>query len=265
MQGKTIVALLIMLGTLLPMTARAAIDPPVRAVQQAQLVMFRSGIDLFVHRGEDRTARQAALVEADIKELQAAVAALQGQAQSAEAKVLFDALGPLLDRYVQRVHTGLEHDPMDTDFPWGFNFEFSNEQRELWAALEKLRLQLQAEQAVPLNADEELVISLPCKVLSLTSRYVARAYIGDVETYAETDQQLYVNQELDKLANAIDADLNTLAARIQDPQAKSKLARLQMRWKFIHGPLQDYSKDMAPLVVDRHARAVANELLQLQL
>lgn len=239
--------------------ARADGEAPLRALQQAELAMFRAGTDLFVHRGEDRSAPQAALVEADLGVLQASLVELQGvpevQAQVAE-------LMPLQQRFSQRVRETLAYDPLDPDLPWEFNFEFSKVQRELWMALQDLRVSLLQVQKTPLTTDQLALLELPCKVQALAERYVARAYIGDIETLAD-QQQLYINQDLDQLAHGIDSTLTELNGRLIAADQQAKLKQVSIRWKFIYGPLRDYSKDMAPLMVERHSREIVKQLGEL--
>lgn len=240
--------------------ARADDSAPLRTLQQAELAMFRAGTDLFMHRGEDRSAPQAARVEQDLEALQASLLGLQG-VPALQARVA--VLMPLQQRFSQRVRETLAYDPLDPDLPWEFNFEFSKVQRELWMALQELRAGLLTDRGVPLTADEMALLELPCKVQALAERYVARAYIGDIETLAD-QQQLYINQDLDQLAEGIDSTLVTLNTRLVSPAQQAKLKQVSIRWRFIYGPLRDYSKDMAPLMVERHSREVVKQLVELQ-
>lgn len=253
-------SLLLFPALLITLEVHAAAESPVRALQQAELSLFSAGTHLFIHRGEGRSAEQAAQVEADLRVLGDSLAQLQTLSLPA-AQPQLAALQALGGRYSQKVRDTLAFEPQSADLPWEFNFEFSRLQGELWQALDGLRPLLQQEGQV--TADQLELLTLPCKVESLASRYVARAYIGDIETLP--DQQAYVSQDLGQLAQEINAQLTALQAKQPSEEAQSVLKEVRLRWKFIYGPLVDYSNGLAPLIVERHSSEMVKGLVALPL
>jgi hypothetical protein len=130
------------------------------------------------------------------------------------------------------------------------------------AALEALEQQLLKGLAQPLSAADLRLQSLPAKVQYLAARYTARAYVGDIETLPE-QQQHYLNQDIDVLAKQVDAELATLATELTGEQ-QQRLQRALTRWKFIYSRLVGYNDNLVPLVVERHAAEMADQLLRLR-
>lgn len=254
---------LMLLGLLcLSPLLQAAPDMALAQVQQAQVQVFRSSADLFIHRGEGGHAELAAKVQADLGKLRENVSALQAQALTDSARLAMEQLQPPLAAFTGLVEQTLAYKPGEPDLQWEFNFQYSKAQRELVMALEALQQQLLKAQAQPLSAAELRLQSLPAKVQYLAARYTARAYVGDIETLPE-QQQHYLNQDIDVLAKQVDAELASLAGELTDAQAQQRLQRALPRWKFIYPRLLDYSDNLVPLIVERHAAELADQLARL--
>jgi hypothetical protein len=241
---------------------QAAPDAKLNQVQRAQVLVFRASTDLFIHRGEGGHVELADKVQLDLAQLTKSLATLQAQQLSDSERLAMEQLQSPLAAFVGLVEQTLAYKPGEQDLPWEFNFQYSKAQRELVAALEALEQQLLKAQAQPLSASEQRLQSLPAKVQYLAARYTARAYVGDIETLPE-QQQHYLNQDIDVLAKQVDGELISLAGELTDGQAKQRLQRALPRWKFIYPRLLDYSENLVPLVVERHAAELAEQLQRL--
>ncbi|MCZ4321564.1 hypothetical protein [Pseudomonas anguilliseptica] len=242
--------------------AHSAPDVALTQVQLAQVQVFRASTDLFIHRGEGGHAELAAKVQADLSKLRESLATLQAQPLTDSARLAMEQLQSPLATFTALVEQTLAYNPSEPDLPWEFNFQYSKAQRELVAALEALEQQLLKGQAQPLSAADLRLQSLPAKVQYLAARYTARAYVGDIETLPE-QQQHYLNQDIDVLAKQVDAELATLATELTGVQ-QQRLQRAQTRWKFIYSRLVGYNDNLVPLVVERHAAEMADQLLRLR-
>lgn len=242
--------------------AQSAPDVALTQVQHAQVQVFRASTDLFIHRGEGGHAELAAKVQADLGKLRESMATLQAQPLTDSARLAMAQLQPSLAVFTALVEQTLAYNPSEPDLPWEFNFQYSKAQRELVAALEALEQQLLKGLAQPLSAADMRLQSLPAKVQYLAARYTARAYVGDIETLPE-QQQHYLNQDIDVLAKQVDAELASLATELTGEQ-QQRLQRAQTRWKFIYSRLVGYNDNLVPLVVERHAAEMADQLLRLR-
>ena len=242
--------------------AQSAPDVALTQVQHAQVQVFRASTDLFIHRGEGGHAELAAKVQADLGKLRESMATLQAQPLTDSARLAMEQLQPPLSAFTALVEQTLAYNPSEPDLPWEFNFQYSKAQRELVAALEALEQQLLKGLAQPLSAADMRLQSLPAKVQYLAARYTARAYVGDIETLPE-QQQHYLNQDIDVLAKQVDAELASLATEVTGEQ-QQRLQRAQTRWKFIYSRLVGYNDNLVPLVVERHAAEMADQLLRLR-
>lgn len=242
---------------------QAAADEGLAQVQQAQVQVFRAATDLFIHRGEGRHAELAAKVERDLGVLQDSITALQALPLTDSSRLAMAQLQAPLVTFTALVLQTLAYNPSEPDLPWEFNFQFSKAQRELVVALEALEQQLLKERSQPLSAAALRLQRLPAKVQYLAARYTARAYVGDIETLPE-QQQHYLNQDIDVLAGQVNDELLSLAAELPEGDAQQRLQRALPRWKFIYPRLQDYSDNLVPMVVERHAAELASQLQRLQ-
>ena len=240
----------------------SAPDVALTQVQLAQVQVFRASTDLFIHRGEGGHAELAAKVQADLSKLRESLATVQAQPLTDSARLAMEQLQPPLAAFVALVEQTLAYNPGEPDLPWEFNFQYSKAQRELVAALEALEQQLLKGLAQPLTSADLRLQSLPAKVQYLAARYTARAYVGDIETLPE-QQQHYLNQDIDVLAKQVDAELATLATELTGEQ-QQRLQRALTRWKFIYSRLMGYNDNLVPLVVERHAAEMADQLLRLR-
>jgi hypothetical protein len=247
---------------LFSLTSHAAPDVALTQLQSAQVLVFRTSTDLFIHRGEGGHAELAAKVQADLGKLRANLTTLQAQPLTESARLAMAQLPPSLAAFAALVEQALAYNPGEPDLPWEFNFQYSKAQRELVAAFEALEQQLLKGLAQPLPAADLRLQSLPAKVQYLAARYTARAYVGDIETLPE-QQQHYLNQDIDVLAKQVDAELASLATEVTDAQ-QQRLQRALTRWKFIYPRLVGYNDNLVPLVVERHAAELADQLLRLR-
>ncbi|OHC25731.1 MAG: hypothetical protein A2Y50_07860 [Pseudomonadales bacterium RIFCSPLOWO2_12_59_9] len=241
----------------------AAIDISLQHLQQSEVALFRAGTDLFMHRGEGRTQEQASQVDSDLKALNQHLSDLQQLPLSPLAQQAMTATQPLLANFDSRVRQTLAYAPSEADLPWEANFEYSKAQYALWMALQDVGSALEQTHGSNLNAADKLLLKLPGEVQSLATRYVARAYIGDIETPAE-QQQLYIAQDIDLLAKSVNTDLLALQSLLTDADDQAKLKQIQVRWQFIYGRLLDYTNNLTPLMIERHAADVATRLLTLE-
>jgi len=242
--------------------SQAAPDVALSQIQRAQVLVFRISTDLFIHRGEGGHAELAAKVQRDEELLGKSLATLQAQPLTEPARLALEQLQPPLATFTTLVEQTLAYKPGEPDLPWEFNFQYSKAQRELVAALEALEQQLLKGLAQPLPAADLRLQSLPAKVQYLAARYTARAYVGDIETLPE-QQQHYLNQDIDVLAKQVDAEFGSLATELTEAQ-QQRLQRALTRWKFIYSRLIGYSDNLVPLVVERHAAELADQLLRLR-
>jgi len=242
--------------------AQSAPDVALTQVQLAQVQVFRASTDLFIHRGEGGHTELAAKVQADLSKLRESLATLQAQPLTDSARLAMEQLQSPLAAFTALVEQTLAYNPSEPDLPWEFNFQYSKAQRELVAALEALEQQLLKGQAQPLSAADMRLQNLPAKVQYLAARYTARAYVGDIETLPE-QQQHYLNQDIDVLAKQVDAELASLATELTGEQ-QQRLQRALTRWKFIYSRLVGYNDNLVPLVVERHAAEMADQLLRLR-
>lgn len=241
----------------------AAIDISLQHLQKAEVALFRAGTDLFMHRGEGRTQEQASQVDSDLKTLSQQLTELQKLPLSPLAQQALTATQPLLANFDSQVRQTLAYAPSEADLPWEANFEYSKAQYALWMALQEVAGALEQTHGNKLNAADKLLLKLPGEVQSLATRYVARAYIGDIETPAE-QQQLYIAQDIDQLAKSVNADLLTLQSLLTSDDEQAKLKQIQIRWQFIYARLLDYKNNLTPLMIERHAADVADRLLTLE-
>jgi len=242
--------------------AQAAPDVALTQVQLAQVQVFRASTDLFIHRGEGRHAELEEKVQAGLGKLRDNMAALQALPLTDSARLAMAQLQSPWEAFNALVEQTLAYKPAEPDLPWEFNFQYSKAQRELVMALEALEQQLLRTLVQPLPAADLRLQSLPAKVQYLAARYTARAYVGDIETLPE-QQQHYLNQDIDVLAGQVDAELASLAAELTgEPQ--QRLQRALTRWKFIYSRLVGYNDNLVPLVVERHAAELADQLLRLR-
>lgn len=242
--------------------AQSAPDVALTQVQLAQVQVFRASTDLFIHRGEGGHTELAAKVQADLSKLRESLATLQAQPLTDSARLAMEQLQSPLAAFTALVEQTLAYNPSEPDLPWEFNFQYSKAQRELVAALEVLEQQLLKGQAQPLSAADMRLQNLPAKVQYLAARYTARAYVGDIETLPE-QQQHYLNQDIDVLAKQVDGELASLATELTGEQ-QQRLQRALTRWKFIYSRLVGYNDNLVPLVVERHAAEMADQLLRLR-
>lgn len=256
-------ACLLLLGLLgVSQLLQAAPDVALTQVQLAQVQVFRAGTDLFVHRGEGGYAELATKVQVDLDKLRASVETLQAQPLADSARLAMAQLQPPLAAFITLVEQTLAYNPGEPDLPWAFNFQYSKAQRELLVALETLELQLLKDLAQPLPPADLRLQSLPAKVQYLAARYTARAYVGGIETLPE-QQAHYLNQDIDVLAKQVDGELASLALELTQAQ-QQRLQRALTRWTFIYARLVGYSDNLVPLVVERHAAELADQLLRLR-
>lgn len=254
---------LLLLGLLgISQLLQAAPDVALTQVQLAQVQVFRASTDLFVHRGEGGHAELATKVQADLGRLRASLDTLQAQPLTDSARLAVQQLQSPLAAFIALVEQTLAYSPGEPDLPWAFSFQYSKAQRELLAALEALEQQLLKGLAQPLPPADLRLQSLPAKVQYLAARYTARAYVGGIETLPE-QQQHYLNQDIDVLAKQVDGELASLATELTEAQ-QQRLQRALTRWKFIYARLVGYSDNLVPLVVERHAAELADQLLRVR-
>ncbi|WP_425916178.1 hypothetical protein [Pseudomonas sp. GWSMS-1] len=254
---------LLLLGLLgISQLLQAAPDAALTQVQLAQVQVFRASTDLFVHRGEGGHAGLETKVQADLGRLRASLDTLQAQPLTDSARLAVEQLQSPLAAFIALVEQTLAYSPGEPDLPWAFNFQYSKAQRELLVALEALEQQLLKGLAQPLPPADLRLQSLPAKVQYLAARYTARAYVGGIETLPE-QQQHYLNQDIDVLAKQVDGELTSLAPELTEAQ-QQRLQRALTRWKFIYARLVGYSDNLVPLVVERHAAELADQLLRLR-
>lgn len=242
LRTRFLVSLLGGLGLLLCGLAQAA---PLTPGEQLQLHANRATVSLLLLRGEG-------FQDAHLNRLQTDIASLQQATREAAAND--PRLQQLSDELVRQLQAGVSYGPGEDNMPWRYP-------QDLAKALREVLAQASAQDQA---ADKG---ELPAKVEYLAVQYLSRAYLGNFEIAREAPEH-YLGQDERRLVPDIDQQLADLAA--DDPMQK----KLKMRWNYLRSALLDMNsgsnalasssgRAFAPTTVDRHARALSEQWLEL--
>ena len=106
--------------------------------------------------------------------------------------------------------------------------------------------------------------------MCIRDRYLARAYLGGLEIAREQPRD-YLGQDESVLVPLIDRRIALLVANSANPAG---LKKLENRWEYLSQALRDLNskssalvsasgRPWAPIIVDRHARALSDSLMRL--
>lgn len=212
--------------------------------QHMQVQACRAVGSLLLYRGEGYQASYSERVDSDLAALAAAVQSspqASGELRSAQQNL------------VTQIKRGVSFGPNEEDVPWGYQKELSKALRDFLISAHGL---------TPATPEEDL----PVKLEYLSVQYLFRSYVGSFELAREHADQ-YIGQDERLLVPEIDQQMNALAE--QDPAVKKKL---DTRWSYLRVALADMNsgvtamtslsgRPFAPTIVDRHARAMSDQLL----
>lgn len=162
-------AVLCLYCLLLALPARAALDDQQRALQQLQVQACRAVGSLLLLRGEGFQEQHAAQLEKDLASLDRALAA------APEGVLLRQGEKTL----VARIREGAAYGPREEDLPWRYPQQLSRALRDFLNLVER--------QVPPPPPGQPLPLwQLPVRVEYLSLQYLARAYLGGLETAASS-------------------------------------------------------------------------------
>ncbi|EPL1359505.1 hypothetical protein QK360_11585 [Pseudomonas aeruginosa] len=253
MPRPALFAVLCLYCLLLALPARAALDDQQRALQQLQVQACRAVGSLLLLRGEGFQEQHAAQLEKDLASLDRALAAApEGVLLRQDEKTL-----------VARIREGAAYGPREEDLPWRYPQQLSRALRDFLNLVER--------QVPPPPPGQPLPLwQLPVRVEYLSLQYLARAYLGGLETAREQPRD-YLGQDESVLVPLIDRRIALLVAQSANPAG---LKKLENRWEYLSQALRDLNskssalvsasgRPWAPIIVDRHARALSESLMRL--
>jgi hypothetical protein len=231
----------LLLGVAMPVFAVEL--PPLEVVQ---VHASRATASLLLFRGEGFQDAHAERMRTDLKALDAGYQRIATPSED---------LRKAHDAFVTQLEQGVSYGHKEEDVPWRYPQELAKALRDFLIAARA--------QAGTGGADE-----LPAKVEYLNVQYLSRAYIGTFEI-ARENGETYIGQDERRLLPDIDGDLAPL-----DEKADPALAKLKTRWGFLRTALSDLNsqssalvsasgRPYAPMMVDRQARSMSEQLLTL--
>ncbi|MDV2822712.1 hypothetical protein [Pseudomonas aeruginosa] len=242
-------AVLCLCCLLLALPARAALDDQQRALQQLQVQACRAVGSLLLLRGEGFQEQHAAQLEKDLASLDRALAAAPE--------------GVLLRQGERALVARAAYGPREEDLPWRYPQQLSRALRDFLNLVER--------QVPPPPPGQPLPLwQLPVRVEYLSLQYLARAYLGGLEIAREQPRD-YLGQDESVLVPLIDRRIALLVAQSANPAG---LKKLENRWEYLSQALRDLNskssalvsasgRPWAPIIVDRHARALSESLMRL--
>lgn len=235
---------------LLALTAQANLPSDELQLQTLQVYTCRSINSLLLLRGEGFQEEHAAQLEKDLATLDQAV---KTYPKSDEALKKAHAA------FVTQIRNGVSYGPKEEDLPWRYNQELSRAVRDLLSQIERF---------VPASADANQIPlwQLPVRVEFLATQYLGRAYLSGLELAREQSQE-YLGQDEGML-------VPLLSQRIEQLPDSDATKKLRTRWEYLSKALQDMNsrsntvvsasgRPWAPIIVERNARAVSGQLMQL--
>ncbi|WP_374439474.1 hypothetical protein [Pseudomonas panipatensis] len=235
---------------LLPSHARANLPTEELQLQTMQVYACRVLDSLMLLRGEGFQEGHASQLKNDLATLDNAV---KGYAKAD------DGLKNAYQELLTRVRNGAAYGPKEDDLPWTYAKDLSRALRDFLGQVERF--------VPPATKPGELPLwQLPVRVEYLSAQYLGRAYLGGLEI-AREQPQAYLGQDESTLLPLLDQRIAQLP---QDEAGK----KLQVRWKYLSQALQDMNsrsnalvsasgRPWAPIIVERHSRELASQLMQL--
>jgi hypothetical protein len=229
--------LLAVAAALLPLRAALAVTPQ----EQLQVQASRATSSLLMLRGEGFQSRHMETLEADLKALDSALAALP---QSS------DGLKKAHQALVDQIRQGVAFGPNEEDLPWRYPEQLSQALLNVLSETRKL--------AEPGSSE------LAAQVEYLSVQYMSRSYMGSFEI-AREQTDTYLGQDERKIVPAVDAELKKLTVK-ENPE----LNKLITRWDYLRAALVDLNsqsntlqsasgRPFAPLTVYRHTRSFTSQ------
>lgn len=214
--------------------------------ESIQVYACRATSSLLLYRGEGFQQAHLQRLESDLRALKEAVDNIPNP--RSDLRSLHLALENTLR---EAANFGREEE----DVPWNWTLRMSKVLRDILHAARN-------------QEDADIHAELPAKVEYLVVQYLSRAYVGSFET-AREQPDTYLGQDERQLVPLIDAELASL-----DERSNPALAKLKTRWSFLKGALEDMNsgnnsfntasgRPFAPIMVDRHARALSNQWIAL--
>ena len=235
---------------LFALAAQANLPSEELQLQTLQVYTCRSINSLLLLRGEGFQETHAAQLEKDLATLDNAI---KGFPKADEALKKAHAA------FVTQIRNGVSYGPKEEDLPWRYNQDLSRALRDLLN---------QAERFVPASADASQIPlwELPVRVEYLATQYLGRAYMSGLELAREQPQE-YLGQDESVLVPL----LSQRIGQLPDSDATKKL---RTRWEYLSKALLDMNsksnalvsasgRPWAPIIVERHARELAGQLMQL--
>lgn len=231
-----------LLASLSPVAFAEAAKP----LELMQVHACRAAGSLLLLRGEGFQESYKARLETDLAALESA---LQSFPQATEG--LRSAHAAL----VTQIRRGVSFGPKEEDLPWRYPQELSKALRDF----------LTAAHGLGKSAPQQ---ELPAQIEYLAVQYLYRSYLGTFETAREQSDQ-YLGQDERTLVPAIDTRLSQL-----DDKSNPAIGKLKTRWGYLRAALLDMNsqsnalisasgRPFAPTTVDRHARALSEQMMAL--
>lgn len=235
---------------LFALAAQANLPSEELQLQTLQVYTCRSINSLLLLRGEGFQEGHAAQLEKDLATLDSAI---KGYAKS-------DAdLKKAHAEFVTQIRNGISYGPKEEDLPWGYSKDLSRALRDMLNQIERF---------VPASADASRIPmwELPVRVEFLATQYLGRTYLSGLELSREQPQE-YLGQDETVLVPL----LSQRIAQLPDGDTTKKL---QTRWEYLSKALLDMNsksntlvttsgRPWAPIIVERNARAVSGQLMQI--
>ncbi len=235
---------------LLALSAQANLPSDELQLQTLQVYTCRSINSLLLLRGEGFQENHAAQLEKDLATLDQAIRTYP-RSDEALKKAHAD--------FVTQIRNGVSYGPKEENLPWRYNQDLSRALRDLLGQIERF---------VPASTDASQIPlwQLPVRVEFLATQYLGRAYLSGLEL-AREQPQVYLGQDESVLVPL----LSQRIAQLPDTDATKKL---NTRWEYLSKALQDMNsksstvvstsgRPWAPIIVERNARAVSGQLMQL--
>lgn len=161
-----------------------------------------------------------------------------------------------------RIREGAAYGPREEDLPWRYPQQLSRALRDFLNLVER---------QVPPPRQASPCRSGSCRCGSSTCPCNTwRAYLGGLEIAREQPRD-YLGQDESVLVPLIDRRIALLVAQSANPAG---LKKLENRWEYLSQALRDLNskssalvsasgRPWAPIIVDRHARALSESLMRL--
>lgn len=246
---SVLLSLLLSCLALLPFPAQANLPTEELQLQSMQVNACRALDSLLLLRGEGFQENHARQLQTDLAALDTAVRSYA----KADA-----GLQQAYQTLAAQIHNGTAYGPKEDDLPWTYAKDLSRALRDFLAEVERF--------VPPARAGELPLWQVPVRIEYLSVQYLGRAYLGGLEI-AREQPQAYLGQDESVLIPLIEQSLREL------PPGETH-NKLRMRWDYLSAALRDMNsksnalvsvsgRPWAPIIVERHSRELAGQLMQL--